>query len=311
MEFLAHYCHTSYFQRTCFHSSHGVDVEKMIFKINEWLEREVDLPPVVEQRKIAAILASVDEAIGAAQAVVEQLGVVKKEMMADLLHRGGPGRHARLKQTDVGEVSEDWDVVALSDVAVVQTGIAKGKPAEDGVELSYLRVANVHDGRVDLTEVKKITVERGAVQRYALRHGDVLFTEGGDADKLGRGCVWEAQVSPCLHQNHVFAVRPDPARLLPQFLAYWAASPGGKAYFLGCAKQTTNLASINSTQLKALPVPLPSLEEQREIVAAIRAVDDRRSADAEALSGLLSAKFALSAALLTGDLRVAPGQAPV
>ena len=76
LDFLRHYSHTPYFQRTCFHSSHGVDVEKMIFKIGEWLVRRVDLPPLAEQQKISAILSSVDAAIESTRKVIDQLQVV-------------------------------------------------------------------------------------------------------------------------------------------------------------------------------------------------------------------------------------------
>lgn len=264
------------------------------------------LPPMGEQRKIAAILSSVDDAIEGTQAVIDQLQVVKKAMIAELLTRGLPGRHTRFKKTEIGEVPEEWDIALLSDVAQVQTGIAKGKRVERGVELPYLRVANVQDGYVDLGDIKTIVVEEQSVFRYALKPGDVLFTEGGDADKLGRGCVWRGQIDVCLHQNHVFAVRVQMHRLLPEFLAHWAASPRGKAYFLDCAKQTTNLASINSTQLKAFPVPLPSIEEQSEFVATVGALESRLEAEQDCFRCVRDLKSALQSALLTGEIRVTP-----
>src|SRR5690606_4567437 len=97
----------------------------------------------------------------------------------------------------------------LHEVAEVRTGLAKGKAnLKDPVELPYLRVANVQDGHIDLTQVKFILVERSQIERYSLRTGDILMTEGGDFDKLGRGDVWQGQIPVCLHQNHVFAVRP-------------------------------------------------------------------------------------------------------
>jgi len=192
----------------------------------------------------------------------------------------------------------------LDDVAVVQTGIAKGKPTtnSDGVALPYLRVANVQDGYVDLSEMKEIVVEAGAVERYRLRAGDVLFTEGGDFDKLGRGCVWRGQVDPCLHQNHVFAVRVRPEILIPEFLAMYAASPRGKAYFLSCSKQTTNLASINSTQLRLLPLALPPLPEQRKIAAILSSVDDAIGKTQAVIDQLGVVKKAMMQELLTKGL---------
>jgi len=172
-------------------------------------------------------------------------------------------------------VPHDWNVCKLAEVAEIQTGIAKGKEINgSAVSLPYLRVANVQDGYIDLQEVKRIQVEARYIQRHALRSGDVLFTEGGDFDKLGRGAVWKGQIDLCLHQNHVFAVRPDRAFLLPEFLALQAASSYGKRYFQGSSKQSTNLASINSTQLKAFPVLLPPMSEQVRITEILRTWDD-------------------------------------
>ena len=117
-------------------------------------------------------------------------------------------------------------------------------------------------------------VTSSELTRYSLRPGDVLFTEGGDADKLGRGCVWHGQVEPCIHQNHVFAVRPNRDIVRPAFLSAAARSSAGRAYFELSAKQTTNLASINSSQLKAMPLLLPPIDEQDRITAVLGAVDD-------------------------------------
>jgi type I restriction enzyme S subunit len=163
-------------------------------------------------------------------------------------------------------VPTGWCIKALEQVASIRAGIAlsKSKP-KDPVRLPYLRVANVQAGWLDLREVKTIEVERRHIERYSLQHGDVLMTEGGDFDKLGRGDVWQGVIAPCLHQNHVFAVRPNPNQLLPGFLNALAGSAHGKRYFLRCAKKSTNLASINSSQLKQFPVYLPPLAEQHVI----------------------------------------------
>lgn len=160
----------------------------------------------------------------------------------------------------------DWHCLPLHEVAEVRTGLAVGKTdLRDPVEVPYLRVANVQDGRLNLEVVKRILVERNHLARYSLRRGDILMTEGGDFDKLGRGYVWSGQIDPCLHQNHVFAVRPKPELVDSYFLAAQAASEQGRLYFLRCAKRSTNLASINSSQLKKFPVLLPILVEQKKI----------------------------------------------
>jgi type I restriction enzyme S subunit len=174
----------------------------------------------------------------------------------------------------------------------------------DALELPYLRVANVQDGHLDLDVIKTVAVSHDDVARFSLQPGDVLFTEGGDFDKLGRGTVWRGEVPNCLHQNHVFAVRPSPAKLLPEFLAALASSAHGRRFFQLSSKQSTNLASINSTQLKEFPVPLPSLDLQRKIAEILRTWDEAL----EKLTALRAAKArrlgSLRARLLFGKLRL-------
>lgn len=133
------------------------------------------------------------------------------------------------------------------------------------IEIPYLRVANVQDGFLDLAQVKTIRIEKSKLEELLLEKGDVLFTEGGDIDKLGRGWVWEGQVDLCTHQNHIFRGRPFSDDILSKFISFYCGSLG-KEYFLEQGKQTTNLASISLTKLKAFPIALPSPAEQSEII---------------------------------------------
>ena len=225
------------------------------------------LAPLAEQQRIVdrieSLFAKLDEAKEKAQAVVDSFETRK----AAILHKAFTGELTAKWREEHGVRMESWEKHLLSTVSSLQTGLMKGKKyTGKTVELPYLRVANVQDGFLRLDEIKKIDVEENAISRYSLAVGDVLFTEGGDFDKLGRGTVWEGQIKNCLHQNHIFVVRPNPEVLNPYFLSYQAGSRYGKAYFLSCSKQTTNLASINSTQLKNFPVLIPSMMEQEVII---------------------------------------------
>ncbi len=204
-------------------------------------------------------------------------------------------------------IPEGWKKKSLEDVADVRGGLAKGKqPNGKVVSRPYLRVANVQDGYLDLRVMKEIDVQIKEIERYLLEIGDVVLTEGGDFDKLGRGAVWKGQVQGCLHQNHVFAVRTDRNMLLPDFFAAQSASHYGKLYYLTCAKRSTKLASINSTQLKQFPVLLPPIPEQRRITE-ILSTWDRAIETVEALiEGARAQKKALMQSLLTGKHRL-PG----
>ena len=192
-----------------------------------------------------------------------------------------------------------WSRHPLRDIAEVRTGVAKGKSnLKHPIELPYLRVANVQDGHLKLDEIKTIHVERDQVDRYSLKIGDILMTEGGDFDKLGRGDVWKGQIPVCLHQNHVFAVRPKREKVDSYFLAALAASGYGRNYFLSCAKRSTNLASINSSQLKEFPVVMPPLPEQRRIARILEVWDSAIATAERLLANSRKQKQALMRSLL-------------
>jgi len=178
-----------------------------------------------------------------------------------------------------------WPRQPLSAVAEVISGVAKGRklaPSEV-VELPYMRVANVKDSYLDLAEVKTIEIRRSEVEKLLIRHGDLLMTEGGDPDKLGRAALWSGEIETCVYQNHVFKVRRDRARLSPAYLRTLAGSAYGKAYFLSVAKKTTGIASINKTQLCAFPVPLPPLPLQRAFEHRVQSAESILKQQAEAL----------------------------
>ena len=149
--------------------------------------------------------------------------------------------------------------------AEIQTGITlsgDGDPIDP--EWPYLRVANVQTGVIDLSEVKYVRVAEPTANTAMLRPGDVLMTEGGDIDKLGRGARWSGSVTPMLHQNHVFAVRPGD-KLDTKFLVYWLEASVARNYFLTTAKRSTNLASTNKSTVGNLPIPDVPIHKQRAI----------------------------------------------
>lgn len=162
---------------------------------------------------------------------------------------------------------EGWCWATVDQVGKVGSGITKGGKKRDAIRraVPYLRVANVQRGHLDLSVIKTILASDAEIHRYSLKSGDVLFNEGGDRDKLGRGWVWSGDLSECLHQNHVFRVRPFLRDYSSEFLSHYGNS-AGREWFFRRATQSVNLASINQTVLRSLPVPLPPLREQQHIV---------------------------------------------
>lgn len=169
---------------------------------------------------------------------------------------------------------EHWAVAAFDEVAVVIGGVTKGRDlrGKQVVVCPYLAVANVQRGYFKLEGLKSIEIAEDELPKYLVHEGDLLITEGGDWDKVGRTAIWRGGVERCIHQNHVFKARVPSEQLLKEWVELVFNSGIGRDYFAGASKQTTNLASINMTQLRSFPLPIPPVEEQRRILEALAAL---------------------------------------
>jgi type I restriction enzyme S subunit len=218
----------------------------------------IPLPPLPEQKRIAGILteqvAAVERARAAAQTQLEAA-------------RALPA--AYLRAVFNSPEVDSWPEKPLGEIGQIGSGITLGRklPDVETRRVSYLRVANVKDGLLDLSDVYEIEATEAEIEKLRLHFGDLLLTEGGDPDKLGRGTFWAGQLPECIHQNHIFRVRFDLDQVFPQFASYQIASQRGKAYFLTHAKRTTGIATINQTVLAGFPFKMPLFKTQKTIAA--------------------------------------------
>lgn len=187
-----------------------------------------------------------------------------------------PGKPASFKQPieiklaeteTLPKIPECWQYVRLSEIAQIGSGmsVSAGRKINNPIEIAYLRVANVQRGFLDLAQIKYMNIEKQQLAELELKKWDVLFNEGGDRDKLGRGWVWQSEIIPCITQNHVFRASPYiTSEFTSKIISHWG-NTFGRGYFEKTGKQTTNLASINKKVLSDFPVPLMSRDEEAEI----------------------------------------------
>ncbi|MDP4537045.1 restriction endonuclease subunit S [Alkalimonas collagenimarina] len=235
-------------------------VNQASFTVTHFKGLPIPLPPLPIQKQIAAVLEKSDTLRQQCQQIEQELNALAQSVFLEMF---GDFRK-----------SDQSDFVKLGECADVCSGVTKGQKLNGKVTsiVPYMRVANVQDGYLDLNEVKEIEAKQSDIEKYVLKPGDILMTEGGDHDKLGRGAVWQGEIDNCIHQNHVFRVRFVNS-YLPKFFEYLLQTLYAKQYFLKCAKKTTNLASINITQLKSLPMPNASLQAQQKFVDYIAKLD--------------------------------------
>ncbi|MFV8392811.1 restriction endonuclease subunit S [Flavobacterium sp. LB2P6] len=234
---------------------------------------EIPLPPLATQQKIAIILDKADELRQYNKQLIEKYDALTQSLFLEMF--GDPVKNEK-----------EWEIKELHLVALISSGITKGRKNNilDSIgEIPYMRVANVQDGYLDLTEIKTIPAFKTDLEKFLLKKGDVLMTEGGDPDKLGRGAVWQNEIEQCLHQNHIFKVRVDSNLLTPLYFNKLASSLYGKKYFLKIAKQTTGIATINKTQLSKFPVLMASIDLQNQFAERVELIEIQKQQAQEAL----------------------------
>ncbi|WP_396912331.1 restriction endonuclease subunit S [Mycolicibacterium sp.] len=246
----------------------------------------VPLPSHDEQRRVVSILDHVErlrrlrrQAIAAASAFIDSLFV-------QLFEPSAPA-------------------ISLGEIADIASGLTKGRrlnPTASTRSVPYMAVVNVQDRRLDLSTVKMIDATPAEIDKFALKEGDLLLTEGGDPDKLGRGTVWQGEIPEAIHQNHIFRVRVTHKDCEPLYLNWLISSPYGKKYFIRSAKQTTGIASINKSQLSSFPVALPSKDDQVKFVNAVHDVQSLSSKHTRAIRHLDALFAVLQAKAFAGEL---------
>lgn len=257
-----------------------------------------NLPPLHEQRRIAEILSSADEAIAATRAVVEQTKKVKQGVLERLLTKGIG--HTRFKQSDIGEIPEGWDVAPV-EAYLARLIDYRGVPppkSESGVPL--ITAKNVRFGYLNPEPREYISEDDfdGWMRRGLPEAGDVLFTTEAPLGNVAQIPDYKIALG-----QRTITLCPDRTRLKPTFLKWLLISPGSQARLAENATGSTALGIKQSTFRKLL-FPFPSVDEQETIANHIDGIDAAEAAETSKLENLTLLKAALMSDLLTGRKRV-------
>lgn len=222
---------------------------------------EIPLPPIEEQRRIAAVLDAADGLRGKRREALAKLDTLTQAIFIDMFGDAGSAKWAE-----------------LAEVAEVQGGLqVSSKRKSNPVEVPYLRVANVFRGRIDLTEVKTMRVTPREMDRTVLQENDLLVVEGhGNKDEIGRVGRWAGEIEPCVHQNHLICVRCDVGVVLPRYVEGFMNSEVGRRALLRAANTTSGLNTISTIDVRSVRLPVPSLARQIEFANRLDHVDAGR-----------------------------------
>ena len=255
-------------------------------------------------RATATMLSSVDEAIQKTQAVVEQVEVVKRGLMQELLTRGVPGRHTRFKQTQIGELPAEWKALPIHTLCNVVRG-STPRPARDpryfnGDYVPWITVGEVtKDGWPYLLKTRTGLTEKGARFSRYLKPGTVILTNSG----VTLGIPKLLKIGGCA--NDGIAAFQDVSESLGPHFFYYVLSAMTDVFQTKVARGVGQ-PNLNTSLIGSTLIPVPNRLEQDEIAEVLLGSDQRIAAESDCVSELRVLKNALMSALLTGELRVAP-----
>lgn len=267
-------------------------------KKNDLDQLGIILPPLPEQKKIAEILSTVDQAIEKVGEAIEKTQKLKRGLMQELLTKGIG--HKEFKDTEIGRIPKTWRVMELGETANVRYGLGQ-PPALETNGIPMIRATNVKRG--EIVREGLIFINRSAVPNTRdpfLRAGDILVVRSGayTGDVALVTKEWEGAVA-----GYDLIVTPSDT-IDSKFLTYYLlSSPVQKRYFMGLKVRSAQ-PHLNSSQVEETPIPIVPLPEQQKIAEILGTVDERLDMLKKRKGRLSKIKKGLMNDLLTGKVRV-------
>lgn len=257
-------------------------------------------PPLPEQKKIAHILSTVQRAIEAQERIIQTTTELKKALMHKLFTEGL--RNEPQKQTEIGPVPESWELLSIGDFFETQLGKMLSQKAKVGDSpKAYLRNKNVQWGRIDTDDLLRMDFSDREAEKFQLRKGDLLICEGGE---VGRAALWDGSITDCYYQKALHRLRPKTDRITNEFMVHWMMFAFLLTNTYGVTGTRTTIAHLPEIKLKPLLVPVPSPDEQAEIVRALETLDQKHAVHQGKLGALRDLFRTLLHELMTAKTRV-------
>lgn len=234
--------------------------------------QEFPLPPIDEQKRIAEILWAADEAFNQHQQSNDNLMSVKRTLLNRLTVRG-IGQQAT-QHTRLGEIPVHWRLATVGDVtSICQYGLSI--PLNESGQYPILRMMNYDDGRIIANDLKYVDLDDSDFNSFKVHKGDILFNRTNSADLVGKVGIFDLE-GDYVFASYLVRLRADEDQILPDFLNYYLNSGLGQRRLLAYATPGVSQTNISAGNLKKVLVPLPPMEEQKQIVEVLNNLELRK-----------------------------------
>ena len=234
---------------------------------------KITLPEKSEQKKMVNYLdtktQTLDKILTTKNHTHAHLSELRQAIITNAV-LGTGGAAMNLQNTNIpwiGKIPAHWQVEKIKGVADIVLGKMLQSTEKEGYVLKpYLRAQNIRWEKVDVSGVNEMWFSPNEISQYRLKEGDILVSEGGE---VGRAAMWHNELDECYIQNSVNRLRVHKKKILPEYLLYVLESYGQAKVFENTVNRVS-IAHLTREKLKEYAIPLPPLDEQREIVANIQ-----------------------------------------
>jgi len=253
------------------------------------LDMEVPLPPLQEQKRIAAMLNEQMAAVEKARAAAEE-----RFEAASLFWS------ACLRSVFSSAASLGWQSRKLGEISEIVGGLQKTPDRAPRLFFRpYLTVRNVQRGHLDLSQIEEFEVTQNELRKLRLLRGDILIVEGnGSIDHIGRNALFTDDGREWIHQNHIIRVRLDRGVCNPDFVSCFLNSEAGRMQMIEKARTSSGLYTLSAGKVSELEIPVPTLGEQEAVVLQLDKRRERGQSLVQAANEGLSAISLLPSTLL-------------
>lgn len=222
------------------------------------------LPPKEQQAEIAELLWAMDEVIQK-----EQILLANSEKKKRVLFNNKIYVHTLERDKHFGQYKSKFPVHKLDIlISQLQYGISDSLSEQAG-GTPILRMNNLQDGKLELSNLKYYSFNKGELDKYQLKKGDILFNRTNSYDLVGKVSLFD-QDFECSFASYLLRIKTDESRLDSRFLNFFLNSSIGMAKIRKYRTPGVSQSNINAQNLRRIPIPLPSIEFQESLMGEIR-----------------------------------------
>ncbi len=304
LDFIYYVLQTNFVQEIIQKYSTGVTIKHASKSISHI---KIPLPSHSEQKKIANVLSTIQEVKEKTENVINSLKELKKSMMKHLFTYGlvslEEAENVKLKETEIGEVPEGWEVNNIGELYNVKQGkqISAKESKEGKIKKSFLRTSNLTWGKINILKVDSMYFTKEKFEKLKLKKGDILTCEGGD---IGRTAIYDDELEECAYQNHLHRLRPKTGDTNNLFFVYWMNYAANQRKLYVFDANRTTIPNLSGSRLKNFKIPKPELSEQQQISSILSTIDSKIESEENKKNTLEELFKSMLHNLMTAKIRI-------